>query len=247
VRVAIMQPYFYPYIGYFELMARVDRLVLFDDVQFIRRGWVNRNRIRSYQDPVGWQYLTVPVARASRSARIDEIGLHEDRDWIRRQCRTLESVFGARIRTHPLYESFVACAAQATSSLRDYLERTLVETAALLGLRVQIERASRLEIDPELRGQDRVLAVCQRVGADVYVNLPGGGSLYQAESFRRLGTQLELLEPTRYRGADGRPNAFSILDGILGDGLEAVRSHLERVAWKPRRTPPGSPTVELTP
>jgi hypothetical protein len=176
MRVAIMQPYFFPYVGYFELIAGVDRFVLLDDVQYIRRGWVNRNRIRSFQDTRGWQYLTIPVEHAPRDTPINRIRVDRaDPDWPARHQRTLAHVYGRTILEHPLYAAFTRAAERRTPSLVEVLHQFLRDTCRHLGIETPFETSEQFGVTAS--GEDRILDLCEAVGATVYVNLPGGRTL----------------------------------------------------------------------
>lgn len=88
MKLAIMQPYFVPYIGYWQLIHAVDTFVLFDDVQFIRRGWVNRNRVLKHGG--GWQYITVPLRKHSLNQLIKDIYVHGNKAWKKQILRQLD-------------------------------------------------------------------------------------------------------------------------------------------------------------
>src|SRR4051812_7809722 len=90
MRIAVMQPYFVPYLGYFQLLAAVDKIVLLDDVNFINGGWINRNRIRVNGQP---HWLTLPLAQASQNRLINEINIVDDPAWKRKAVRTLELTY----------------------------------------------------------------------------------------------------------------------------------------------------------
>ncbi|MBM3694644.1 MAG: WbqC family protein [Actinobacteria bacterium] len=226
MRVAVMQPYFYPYLGYFELLAAVDRFVVYGSAQYRKGGWVNRNRIRSPHGGGGWQYLTVPVEQAALDTPIDAIRVNHRIHWGDRQCRTLGNVFGSAAQQHPAYLAFTANVAERHERLAPYLRRGLDDCCRLLGIEVDLVDAGDLEVDPRLRGEDRLLALCEAAGAATYVNLPGGRDLYSAARFASRGMALEFVGDLSFTGADGTVNDRSILDVLLGDGLEAARAYL---------------------
>ena len=81
MKLGIMQPYLFPYVGYFQLMNAVDRWIAFDEIQFIDKGWINRNRIL-HPDPVKqWQFLTVPLSKRGQFDKICNISIKEELDW----------------------------------------------------------------------------------------------------------------------------------------------------------------------
>lgn len=212
-RVAVMQPYFYPYAGYFRLLAAADELVVFDCVQFPRRGRVHRCQVPGVDD--GEKWLTLPLQHQPRSTRIDELrfasGARQELDrrlarlpWIARAAGPAAD----RVRAH---------LAAPLDDVVSYLEVGLRLVCDLLGLGARMRRSSRLEVDPALRGQERVLAICQAVGAERYLNPPGGRHLYSPQAFAARGIELELLP--EYRG-----RFFHLLPALLERDPVEVRA-----------------------
>ena len=191
--VAIMQPYFVPYAGYFRLFAATDLFVIYDCVQFPRRGWLHRNQLPDARGRADW--LTLPLAKAPRDVLIRDLAFSED----------AEALMNERLRhfsfpqdMNPAFSDFLANVSIFGQSPVDYLTRQLEHTAALLGLPWRVLRSSSLAIGEEFRGQDRILEIIRRIGADRYVNAPGGRALYQAEVFAARGIELRFL--TDYTG-----------------------------------------------
>jgi hypothetical protein len=194
-RVAVMQPYFLPYAGYFRLFAAVDEFVVYDCVQFPRRGRVHRTEVPGPSGTPAW--LTLPLApqpretpihalrfaegaRATLDARLDAL------PWLARAAGPAADAVRARLR-------------QPLGDVVDLLQDTLGMAAALMGFAPAMRRSSALDIDPGLRGQARVIAIALAVGATHYLNAPGGRALYEADAFAEAGLQLEFLSP--YAGA----------------------------------------------
>jgi hypothetical protein len=185
--VAVMQPYFAPYAGYYRLLAAADLFVIYDCVQFPRRGWVHRNRLPNDAGEPEW--LTLPLAHAPFDARIDSLVFAED----------AETQMAERMRRFP---SLAAPRSAALEFLHpapfagrfvDYAARQLETAAALFGFDCTFVRSSELGIDPDLRAQDRILAILDRVGARAYVNAPGGRALYDEAAFAARGISLGFL------------------------------------------------------
>lgn len=187
-----MQPYFLPYAGYFRLLAAVDLFVIYDCVQFPRRGWVHRNRLQTATGEPDW--LTLPLHRPPWQARIDTIRLAEDAadrlDEAGRRFPVLTAAPGAA-----LFAELVLAGAAGAPLLRDYLEAQMIAIAGRLDLTPEFRRSSDLELSPDLRGQDRILAICEALGATTYVNAPGGTELYEADAFAARGITLRFLAP----------------------------------------------------
>ena len=191
--VAIMQPYFFPYAGYFRLFAAADLFVIYDCVQFPRRGWVHRNRLPDSHGQPRW--LTLPLRRQARSVLIKDIAFAADAATRgRRLLRPFPSLRAAAARDEPLIE----VAGVMDGPPIDYLENTLRRACAMLDLPFHTLRSSSLNIDPALGGEQRIIAIARRLGARTYVNSPGGRRLYNPEVFARHDLRLRFLEP--YRG-----------------------------------------------
>lgn len=188
--VAVMQPYFFPYAGYFRLFAASDVFVLYDCVQFPRRGWVHRNRMVAQTGNLRW--LTLPLEHAPREARIADLQFRPQAGMeIERQLRR----FPALVRDDDDATSWCAIVRDASGTPVDYLEKTLRLVCAQLGLETTILRSSALGLPEHLHGEERILAIAEALSADVYVNSPGGRELYSTSAFERHGVELRFLEP----------------------------------------------------
>jgi WbqC-like protein family len=186
-----MQPYFFPYAGYFRLFAAVDEFVIFDCVQFPRRGRVHRTELP--RSGAGREWLTLPLARQPRDVLIRELEFASGaRAALDRRLARLDWV---ETSAGPAADRLRAHLHGALGSPIDFLEDGLQLVANLLGLAPRLSRSSVLGLDPELRGQDRVIAAASAVGATQYVNAPGGRGLYDAAEFARAGIYLSFLCP----------------------------------------------------
>ena len=190
-RVAVMQPYFLPYAGYFRLFHEADEFVIFDCVQFPRRGRVHRTEIPGSGAEPAW--LTLPLAHQPRETLIRDLsfapGARAAFDERLERVRWLREGHGpaaARIIEH-LYAPL--------DDVVDYLESGLRLVCELLGLSCDVTRSSSIGIPSSTRGPDRVLAVALARGATRYVNAPGGVGLYDPAAFRQHGIELRFLEP----------------------------------------------------
>lgn len=188
--VAVMQPYFFPYAGYFRLLAQADVFVLFDCVQHRARGRVHRTEVPAPAGGLEW--LTLPLAPAARETRIQDLRFADQAD----------ALWAERLARHADWQRASGEAAQAVRDflhrplqgpLVDHLEAGLRLVAGLLDLPATLVRSSSLAIDPALRGQDRVLAIVQALEGQRYLNPPGGRALYQAEAFAARGLTLDFL------------------------------------------------------
>ncbi|MDJ0894636.1 MAG: WbqC family protein [Alphaproteobacteria bacterium] len=212
--LAVIQPYFAPYGGYFRLFAAADLVVLFDCVQFPRRGWVHRNRLPDRSRRLAW--LTLPLAKAPRDARICELNFAED----------APARWPAELRRFPTFDApadrELSDAVRAVGgSVTGYLERLLGLCCDRLGLAANTVRSSTLGIGPDVRGQDRVIEVARRMGASRYVNPPGGRALYDGEAFARAGIELRFLP-------DWTGPEDSVLPHLLSGNAHALAGEMPR-------------------
>ncbi|MGA2795537.1 MAG: WbqC family protein [Roseiarcus sp.] len=209
-----MQPYFLPYAGYFRLFAASDLFVIYDCVQFPRRGWVHRNRLIDSSGAERW--LTLPLEKASQDVLIRDL----------RFPSNAAELLADRLRPFPLAAKVSASAEPILAALRqvqdspvDYIERLLERIVAYCGIRWNVMRSSSLNIPAELRGQDRILEIARRLGARHYVNSPGGRQLYDPAAFADAGIELRFLPD--YGGP-----TISILDRILHEDRDALAREL---------------------
>jgi hypothetical protein len=233
MRIAIMQPYFLPYIGYFQLIAAVDRIVLLDDVNFINRGWINRNRLRTPQGPA---WFTLPLVGASQNRLICDLDIKPDDGWKRSLAHTISTTYSKAPYFEVVFPLFQVFLSAATGNLSQFLSRNLTELASWLGLKTQFVPSSCIHPKGELKGQHRILDICLREGADSYVNPPGGRELYDAQVFSSAGVHLQFLRPelqTLPLSFDGEEEpVLSILDLMMFNSQESLRQaadifHLE--------------------
>jgi hypothetical protein len=192
MKLAIMQPYFLPYIGYFQLMAAVDRFVLLDDVNYINRGWINRNRIPS---GTGARWMTLPLVGASQNKFIRDIEILPDDGWKQGLGQIVRNTYAnapEAVTICPMVHRWLAL---ATGNLSTFLHLCLQEVAAYLGLSTHIISTSSIYPKNGLKGQQRILDICLREEATTYVNLPGGVELYDRTAFANAGVELAFLKP----------------------------------------------------
>jgi hypothetical protein len=224
-----MQPYFFPYLGYFDLIARTDRWVVFDTPQFIRHGWVNRNRV--LHPASGWQYITVPLKKHPRDTAIRDIEIHDDARWKQKILGQL----GHYRKRSPFFQSTVDLMAEVlarqTQSLAELNVAALERVCRHLNLSFQYEWFSRMGLTlGRVEGPgDWALEIASAIGATEYVNPPGGAALFDAEKFASRGIQLTIQQflPLTYATASYEfvPH-LSIIDVLMWNPPEVIRRHL---------------------
>jgi hypothetical protein len=226
MKVAIMQPYFFPYIGYFQLIAAVDLFVIYDNIKYTKKGWINRNRIlRNGADCV----FTVPLRKDSDSLDVRDRAVAADYD----RGRLVNQLREAYRRAPHFQDGFsiVEKAVMAPlDNLFDYVHGSVAEVCRYLGIETRIVPSSRFAIDPALRAQDKVLALCEAASASIYVNAIGGQELYDREEFRGRSVDLKFLKtyPIEYpQFGDPFVPWLSIIDVMMFNPITRIREFLE--------------------
>jgi hypothetical protein len=233
MKLAIMQPYFLPYLGYFQLMAAADRFVVYDDVRFIKRGWINRNRILVK----GCGHLfTVPLCGASQNRNLNEIQLTAETAWKEKLLRTIELAYRRAPyfgEAFPLVRDVVNFAER---NLAAYLLNGLLAVRSHLAITSEVISTSAIYDNRQLKGPARILDICQREGATVYINARGGRDLYDPARFRREHVALRFLEPwpIKYRQfASEFCPSLSIIDVLMFNSREETKTFLSHFELKP--------------
>ena len=226
MKIAVMQPYLLPYIGYWELVAAADVFVVLDDVQFIRRGWINRNRIRNDRKGEGWSYLTVPTGYAPLETRILDIQMRFQSGWDRSMARRLENLYGDRPSKCSIANTLVSLPSRSNRSLLLALFELLQEVCGILEIPTRIVLASDIDPSSSASAQRRIIDLVVRLGGREYLNLPRGRGLYDAGAFAEAGVRLRILPETNFSSWAPASSRLSILDGILAGGLDRIRAHL---------------------
>ncbi len=213
--VAIMQPYFIPYAGYFRLFAASDLFVVYDCVQFPRRGWVHRNRLMDRSGALRW--LTLPLRRAPQDVLIRDLQFTSDAEALMMQRLRPFDVAAA---DQPGARGLVEAIRRVQGTPVDYIVRTLDYVVDYLGLPRNMIRSSSLGVPPSFRGQDRILEIARRVGARRYINAPGGRALYDPAAFDGAGIELRFLPD--YSGP-----AASILSRIMAEPQNDIAREIQ--------------------
>ena len=231
MKLGIMQPYFFPYIGYFSLICNVDTFILLDSVQFIRHGWIERNRI--LKQTGGWQYISVPLEKHTQKTLIKDIYIDNEKAW---QERLLAQI--AHYRKAPYYYPVQKLLKNVLSDSYERItflnKRCLDEVCAYLDIPVSIQVFSEmdLEISPVLEPDDWALNICRAYpGADEYWNPRGGSGLFHREKYADCGIRLRFheVQPVFYQ-QKGNPfePSLSIIDVLMFNSASEIRNMLGR-------------------
>lgn len=191
MKVGIMQPYLFPYIGYWQLIYAVDRFVILDDVNYIMRGYINRNRILLNGKP--YQF-TIPIKKASQNRLIMDTKLNFEEKEKKKFFMTISNAY----KKAPLYGKVMPLLEEIIfnpqEDLTDYIQYSIEMITKYLGVKRDIYRSSQLEKDNILHAQDRIIEICKKMQADIYINSSGGRMLYDHEAFEKQGMELRFLD-----------------------------------------------------
>ena len=233
MRLGIMQPYFFPYLGYFELMARTGRWIVFDVVKYAPKSWMNRNRILHPKH--GWQYVTVPVVHTGADMLIKDV---RTVDRARAAERILGQIDHYRMRRAPFFTAVRDLVRGSllggdSDLLRDINLRSLGLTCAYLGVPAHMEMLSEmgLSLPPITEPGQWALEISSALGAEEYLNPPGGRGLFDVAAFAARGIRITFTELPEFAYAC-RPYQFipnlSILDVLMWNEPVRVREFLCR-------------------
>ena len=225
MRLGVMQPYFFPYIGYFQLIAAVDQFIVYDNIKYTKKGWINRNRLlQDGKDAL----FSLPLKAGSDALDIveRELALDFDREKFLRQFRNAYRRAPFFDQTMTLIEGIVRHDEQ---NLFRFLHHGLSATCQHLGITTPFHISSTINIDHGLKSQDKVIALCEAMGASSYINAIGGMDLYSATAFNERGITLNFIRSSAFEYAQyGQAfvPSLSIVDVMMFNSLESIRQQI---------------------
>lgn len=220
-----MQPYFMPYIGYWQLLAAVDEFILYDNIQYTKKGWINRNRfLQNHGDAL----FTLPLKKDSNFLNIVDRTLSDDFDR-QKLLRSFETAY----RKAPFFRSAFPVLSLIVlsqhSNLFEYLHHSICVTAKYLEIKTPIRISSTLSIDHSLKSENKVISLCQAMKAKTYINTMGGIALYSKSEFTRNGIDLKFLKtkPITYQQVGNNfVDCLSIIDVMMFNSPDSIRAML---------------------
>jgi len=235
MKLGIMQPYFFPYLGYFDLINRTDRWIVFDVVKYAPKSWMNRNRVL---DPSkDWQYINVPVDRHVGEGRICDVTVIEAKAA---HARILGQLLHYRKARAPYYTPVTELVNEAFAShrgklLRDLNLRTLLAVCNYLGIEINYDILSEMHLTlPAIDHAGQwALEIAGALGAREYINPPSGRDIFREADWRARGIDLSFTKPLDYHYPSGSytfVERLSILDVLMWNAPDAVKAHLDSLA-----------------
>lgn len=227
--ISIMQPYYFPYIGYWQLIKATDIFVVFDDVNYINRGWINRNRILLNGNI---KYFNMKLSGASQNKHINEIDIINGY----KEKESAKSILHNAYRKADYYEEnkqvifdIIDSDAESIAEFNFILMKKLSE---YLNINTQIIKSSDLNNNKDLKGTDKIIDICKMLGAETYINAIGGMELYKDSMFKGEGIELKFIktnfEKCKYvQWGDEYIEGLSIIDVMMFNSRENVIKMLD--------------------
>ena len=223
-----MQPYIFPYIGYFQLIKAVDKFVLYDDVNFINRGWINRNRILVNGND---SMFTIPLKDASQNKLINEIAVNWDNNWKIKFLKTIEQSY----KKAPFYTEILPIIEKSIEAdevqFSKIIEQNLRLICDYLDIKTEIISSSSIYQNTDKKAQERILNICSQEEVNHYINPIGGIELYDKEEFAKENMQMNFIKsmPVEYKQFK---NEFvpwlSMIDVLMFNSKEEIYMFLDK-------------------
>lgn len=213
-----MQPYLFPYIGYYQLAASVDRFVFYDDVGYMKGGWINRNRL-IFSGQV--KYFTLPLMNGSPNNNINDVMISEMHH--KQTKKILDSIKFSYAKkpffsdVFPLVENILT---SENKSIAELAKLSIIHVLQFCGINIDYIMTSSIYNNSHLSSVARVIDICKRENTQTYVNLPGGKDLYNIEEFSDENLTLEFISPNllNYTGQKDFNPGLSIIDVLMNIG-----------------------------
>ena len=225
-----MQPYFFPYIGYWQLMNVVDQYVVYDDVNYKKGSWVNRNRILTLKKLEGWSYINLNLDHASAYKKFNEISVLRDRKYKDNFFGIIKDSYKKApffLDVFPLLEKIMM---QDETNLANFLKFSFDVINSYLGIHTKFILSSNISKNNELKKEEKVIDICKILGADQYYSAMGGWNLYSKEEFAKHGIEfifLKTKDSIRYQQFQNEfiPN-LSIIDVMMFNDVPTIQKML---------------------
>jgi len=224
MKLAIMQPYFFPYIGYWQLISAVDTFVIYDDVNYIKQGWINRNNIIGSNFN---QLISLQVIGASSFKLINEIEVGNNSQKI---LKTIEQSYSKAPYFKEIFPIIEEILNQEEKNLAKFIGYSLEKISNYLKIDTKFLYSSSIKKDNSLKAQNKILDICSKLNAKNYINTIGGVNLYDEDRFKKEGIDLNFLKAkiiNYQQFKDEFISHLSIIDVLMFNDIDAVRNMLK--------------------
>lgn len=191
MKTAIMQPYFFPYLGYFQMLNAVDKFVVYDDVNYIKNGWINRNNILLNGNK---HLITLPLIEASSFKLINEIQITDKKTVKEKLLKTIYHAYSKAPYFNDIYEIIEKTINHKSQNIAQAITFSFEEIKKYLDLKTEILVSSSINKDNNLKGEQKVINIVKNLGGNIYINAIGGVELYNKEHFKRNGIELYFIK-----------------------------------------------------
>lgn len=231
MKLGIMQPYFFPYLGYISLIKHTDQFILFDTVQFIRHGWIERNRVLKQNE--GWLYIQVPLIKTGRDTLIKDIQINNAENWKNKILSQLQ-----------IYKKIAPNYLKVIKLLNEVFENEYIDIVHLnkrtleivcnyldINRKIEIFSEMNIEIESAKEPDEWALNICKALGnADEYWNPPGGISFFDKSKYEKAGIELKfqkvVLSPYNQKRTEFEAG-LSIIDVMMFNSVEEINLMLD--------------------
>ncbi|MGL5414434.1 MAG: WbqC family protein [Clostridium sp.] len=228
MRIGIMQPYFLPYIGYWQLLSAVDKYVIYDDVNFIKGGWINRNRMLVNTEG---KLFNIQMDGASSNKKINEIKISSNKSWKKKLLKSIELNYAKAPMFSEVFSLMKNIIEIEEENLARFIENSLKEISSYLEIKTEIIVSSSINKDNKLKAEKKVIEICKLLEGDEYYNAIGGQELYSFKEFKRNNINLKFLksEYIEYKQFDKQfVENLSILDVLMFNTKTQVQEFLRK-------------------
>lgn len=190
MKIAIMQPYLFPYIGYFKLVNSVNKFVFLDDVKYIKKGWINRNRIILFGKD---HYFTIPLSGATQNKLICDLSIYNDYNWKRKLEQSIYHSYSKAKNFKQIYNLISPVLFGENSLIGDMAKQSIKVVADYLIIPTEFINTSKIYNNSSLKGEERILDICLKENSTEYINLKGGHALYSNLNFNKYNLKLTFM------------------------------------------------------
>lgn len=229
-KLAIMQPYIFPYIGYFQMIKAVDKFVFYDDVNYIKQGWINRNRILNNNSDF---LFVVPIEKISSFTLINETKIKQNlyQNWVQKFLKTIQLNYRKAPYFESVFELIQPILNQDKKTISELAILSITEISKFLNIKTEIIISSEKYKNSGLERQARLIDICKQEESTHYINALGGQELYQKEDFKKEGIRLDFIQPLPIEYSQFHHKFvpwLSIIDVLMFNSLEETNVMLSQ-------------------
>jgi len=224
-----MQPYFLPYTGYWQLLNMVDKFVVYDNIQYTKKGWINRNNILLNNEIF---LFSLPLKKNKDFLNVNERYLSDDSLTNSvKVLRQIENSYKKAPFFHKAFPLVESIFKNENANLFDYIYESIVSVCHYLDIETEIVISSSIDIDHSLKSQEKVISISKKLGVDTYVNPYGGVGLYERAAFKQEGIDLNFIIPDLKEYQQYNENFISnlsIIDVIMFNSVDDIKNQLKK-------------------